>query len=81
MSKVQNITISAINALCRAWCELFTEPIRHWTPASGGVTSRDVERAVGWSQIPGTDKHDVDERPDTEAAQAEQLANASLPVA
>ena len=41
----------------------------------------DVQRSIGRSNISDGDEDDVDQRPDAEAAEAEQLADALLPVA
>ena len=40
----------------------------------------DVERAVGGSHVSDGDEDDVDQGPDTEASEAEQFADAFLPV-
>ena len=39
----------------------------------------DVERAVGGREVPGSDEHDVQEGPDPEAAQREELPECGLP--
>jgi len=41
----------------------------------------DIKRAIRWPQVMHRDEQDIDDGPDAQASEAEQLANPLLPVA
>lgn len=51
-----------------------------WFIRNRGNESKDEEGAISWSHISNAHHHNIDQGPNTEAPETEELSNAGLPV-